>query len=47
MTNAITKGDKNMCNVFKDRLNKLVKAAKVPSWSKDMKLDAYLRALKV
>ena len=47
MTDAITKGNKDMCDVFKDRPNKLVKAAKVPSWSKDMKLDAYLKALEV
>ena len=31
MTDAITKHNKEMCNVFKDRPNKLVKAAKVPS----------------
>merc|ERR1712240_400330 len=36
-----------MCEVFKNRPNKLVKLAKVPSWSKDMKLDAYLKALEV
>ena len=36
-----------MCEVFKGRPNKLVKPAKVPSWSKDMKLDAYLKALEV
>ena len=36
MTDAITKGKKGMCNMFKDRPNKLVKAAKVPSWSKDI-----------
>ena len=47
MTDAITKGNKNMCDVFKDRPNKLVKPAKVPSWSKDMKLDAYVKALEV
>ena len=47
MTDAITKGNKDMCDVFKDRPNKLVKAAKVPSWSKDMKLDGYLKALEV
>ena len=47
MTDAITKGNKEMCNMFKDRPNKLVKAAKVPSWSKDMKLDAYVKALEV
>ena len=47
MTDAITKGNKEMCNLFKDRPNKLVKPAKVPSWSKDMKLDAYLKVLEV
>ena len=30
ITDAITKGNKDMCEVFKDRPNKLVKAAKVP-----------------
>ena len=47
MTDAITKGNKDICEVLKDRPNKLLKAAKVPSCSKDMKLDAYLRALEV
>ena len=47
MTDAITKSNKEMCEVFRDRPNKLVKPAKVPSWSKDMKLDAYLKALEV
>ena len=47
MTDAITKGNKEMCNVFKDRPNKLVKPAKVPSWSKGMKLDVYVKALEV
>ena len=47
MTDAINKGNRDMCEVFEDRPNKLVKAAKVPSWSKDMKLDAYLKALQV
>ena len=47
ITDAINKDNKDMCDVFKDRPNKLVKAAKVPSWSKDMKLDAYLKALEV
>ena len=47
MTDAITKGNKEMCEVFKDIPNKLVKPAKVPSWSKDMKLDAYLKVLEV
>ena len=47
MTDSMTKEDKEMFEVFKDRPNKLVKPAKVPSWSKDMKLDAYLKALEV
>ena len=47
MTDAITKGNKEMCNVFKDRPNKLVKPAKVPSWSKGMKLDVYVKTLEV
>ena len=34
-----------MCEVFKDRPKKLVKPVKVPSWSEDMKLDAYMKAL--
>ena len=47
MTEAITKGNKEMCNVYKDRPNKLVKPAKVPSWSKGMKLDVYVKSLQV
>ena len=47
MTEAITKGNKEMCNVFKDRPNKLVKPAKVPFWSKGMKCDIYVKALEV
>ena len=47
MTDAITQGNKEMCNVFRDRPNKLVKAAKVPCWSKDMKLNAYVKVLEV
>ena len=31
MTDAITKGNEKMCEVFKGRLNKLVKPAMVPS----------------
>ena len=45
ITEAITKGNKEMCNVFKDSPNELVKPAKMPSWNKDMKLDAYLNVL--
>ena len=47
MTDAIIKVNKEMCNVFKDRPNKLVKPAKVPSWSKGMKLDVYVKSLQV
>ena len=47
MSDAITKGNEKMCELFKGRPNKLVKPAKVPSWSKDMKLEAYLKALEV
>ena len=36
-----------MCNAFKDRPSKLVKPAKVPIWSKGMKLDIYVKALEV
>ena len=35
MTEAITKGNKEMCNVFKDRPNKLVKLAKVQAGVKE------------
>merc|ERR1711873_366203 len=34
-------------NENKDRPNKLVKPAKVPSWSKGMKLEAYKKSLEV
>ena len=47
MTEAIINSNKEMYNGLKDRPNKLVKAAKVPRWSKDMKLDAYLKGLEV
>ena len=47
LTDVIIKSNKEMCDMFKDRPNKLVKAAKVPSWSKDMKLDAYVKVLEV
>ena len=40
MTDAIINGNK-------DRPNKLVKPAKVPSWSKGMKLEAYEKSLEV
>ena len=40
MTDAIMSGNK-------DRTNKLVKPAKVPSWSKGMKLEAYEKSLQV
>merc|ERR1712240_628103 len=47
MTDAITKGNEKICEAFKGRPNKLVKPAKVPIWSKYMKLDEYLKALEV
>ena len=47
ITNGISSSNKEMCNVFKDRPNKLVKPAKVPSWSKGMKLDVYVKSLQV
>ena len=47
ITQGFTQGNKEMCNMFKDRPNKLVKPAKVPSWSKGMKLDVYMTALEV
>ena len=40
MTDAIIKGNK-------ERPNKLVKPAKVPSWSKGMKLEVYEKSLEV
>merc|ERR1712240_728276 len=47
MAVAIAKGNEEVCKVFRGRPNKLVKPAKVPSWSKDMKLDASLKVLEV
>ena len=47
ISDAITKENEKKCEVFKDRLNKLVKPAKIPSWSKDKKLDAYLKVVEV
>ena len=47
MTDAIINGNKEMVNGFKDRPSKLVKPAKVPSWSKGMKLDVYVKSLQV
>ena len=47
MTDAIINGNKEMYNGFKDRPSKLVKPAKVPSWSKGMKLDVYVKSLQV
>merc|ERR1712121_567182 len=44
---AITKGDENFIKQLQGRPNKLVKPAKMPSWSKSMKLEAYLKALEV
>ena len=45
--NAITKGNENLIQQLQGRPNKLVKPAKVPSWTKSMKLEAYLKALEV
>ena len=47
ITNGISSSHKEMCNVFKDRPNKLEKPAKVPSWSKGMELDVYVKSLQV
>ena len=44
---AITKGNENLINQLQGRPNKVVKPAKVPSWTKSMKLQAYLKALEV
>ena len=44
---AITKENENLIKQLLGRPNKLVKPAKVPSWSKSMKLEAYLKALEV
>merc|ERR1712243_510637 len=44
---AITKGNENLIKQLQGRPNKLVKPAKVPSWTKSMKLKAYLKALEV
>merc|ERR1712034_275061 len=44
---AITKGKENLIKQLQGRPNKLVKPAKVPSWTKSMKLEAYLNALEV
>merc|ERR1711867_356823 len=51
MNSDILQGLKNMTEAIingnKDRPNKLVKPAKVPSWSKGMKLDAYKKSIEV
>ena len=47
MSGAITKGNENLIRQLQGRPNKLVKPAKVPSWTKSMKLEAYLKALEV
>ena len=44
---AITQGNENLIKQLQGRPNKLVKPAKVPSWTKSMKLEAYLKALEV
>merc|ERR1711873_46060 len=47
MSDAITKGNENLIKQLQGKPGKLVKPAKVPSWTKSMKLEAYLRALEV
>merc|ERR1711873_229882 len=47
MSGALTKGNQNLIRQLQGRPNKLVKPAKVPSWPKSMKLEAYLKALEV
>ena len=42
---AITNGNENLIKQLQGRPNKLVKPAKVPSWIKSMKLEAYLKTL--
>ena len=44
---AFTIGIAAMVEVMKGRPNKLVKPAKVPSWTKNMILDVYFKALEV
>ena len=44
---AITKGNENLIKQLQGRPNKLVKLAKVPSWTNSMKLEAYLKELEV
>ena len=47
ISGAMTKGNENLIRQLQGRPNKLVKPAKVPSWTKSMKLEAYLKALEV
>ena len=47
MSDFITISNTDLVEEFKGRPSKLVKPAKVPSWTKDMKLDVYLKALEV
>ena len=47
ISGAMTKGNENLTRQLQGRPNKLVKPAKVPSWTKSMKLEAYLKALEV
>ena len=47
ISGAMTKGNENLIKQLQGRPNKLVKPAKVPSWTKSMKLEAYLKALQV
>merc|ERR1711873_68370 len=39
MSGAVTKGNESLIKQLQGRTNKLVKPAKVPSWTKSMKLD--------
>ena len=47
ISGAMTKGNEDLIRQLQGRPNKLVKPAKVPSWTKSMKLEAYLKALEV
>ncbi len=47
ISSALTKGNENLIKQLQGKPSKLVKPAKVPSWTKSMKLEAYLKALEV
>merc|ERR1711867_166827 len=47
ISSALTKGNENLIKQLQGKHSKLVKPAKVPSWTKGMKLEAYLKALEV